>query len=368
MTELRDDNQNGSLTGRLLGMWRSVSVPITAIVLALLIGAIILMTSGANPLEAYTALYKGAFGSSTAIGRTLEKATPLILGGLAVAFAFKAALFNIGGQGQLLMAAIFAAYLGFSLSGLPFIVHMPLALIGGALMGAAFGAIPGALKTFTGANEVITTIMLNYVAINITDFLANGPWKDEGIVARTPEVLETAVIPTWANIPLGFFIAVIVAIGIWYLLYHTTLGYEIRTVGLNPNAAQYAGVKVARTVILTMTISGFLAGLGGAIETLGVVGRFQPGFNLGLGFDGITVALLGKTSPIGVIPAALLVGAMQAGSSQMQFDADVPFQIIDVIQALILFFVSADMIVRWILRSRAEAGEQVTLSSGYGGN
>ena len=368
MTESQGESQAGSLRDRLLGYWGSVSIPITAILLALLIGGIILITSGANPFAAYVALFRGAFGNSAAIGRTLEKATPLILGGLAVAFAFKAALFNIGGQGQLLMAAIFAGYLGFSLSGLPFIVHMPLALIGGALAGAAFGAIPGALKTYTGANEVITTIMLNYVAINITDYLADGPWKDEGIVARTPEVLETAVIPTWANIPLGFFIACVVAIGIWYLLYHTTLGYEIRTVGLNPNAAQYAGVKVARTVILTMTISGFLAGLGGAIETLGVVGRFQPGFNLGLGFDGITVALLGKTSPIGVIPAALLVGAMQAGSSQMQFDADVPFQIIDVIQALILFFVSADMIVRWILRSRAEAGEQVTLSSGYGGN
>jgi len=368
MTKLQDESQNGSPSGRLLGIWHEVSIPITAIVLALLIGAIILMTSGANPINAYFALFKGAFGNSVAIGRTLEKATPLILGGLAVAFAFKAALFNIGGQGQLLMAAIFSAYLGFRLTGLPFVVHMPVALIGGALAGAAFGAIPGALKTYTGANEVITTIMLNYVAINITDYFADGPWKDEGIVARTPAVLETAVIPTWANIPLGFFIAIVVAIAIWYLLYRTTLGYEIRTVGLNPNAAQYAGVRVARTVILTMTISGLLAGLGGAIETLGIVGRFQPGFNLGLGFDGITVALLGKTSPIGVIPAALLVGAMQAGSSQMQFDADVPFQIIDVIQALILFFVSADMIVRWILRSRAEAGEQVTLSSGYGGN
>lgn len=367
MTESEDKNGNGPPAARLLGIWRSVSVPVTAIVLALLIGAIILLISGANPIDAYVALYKGAFGDTVAFGRTLEKATPLILGGLAVAFAFKAALFNIGGQGQLLLAAIVAGYLGFAIEGLPFIIHMPLALLGGALAGALYGAIPGALKTYTGAHEVITTIMLNFIAINITDFLADGPWKDEGIVARTPKVMDTAVIPTWGNIPLGFFIAVLVAVAIWYLLYRTTLGYEIRTVGLNPNAAQYAGIRVARTVIITMALSGFLAGLGGSIETLGVVGRFQPGFNIGLGFDGITIALLGKTNPIGVIPAALLVGAMQAGSSQMQFDANVPFQIIDVIQALILFFVSADMIVRWILRSRAAEGEQVVLSSGYGG-
>jgi general nucleoside transport system permease protein len=368
MTNTNNEMSTNRVPAHLIRIWRSVSVPITAIVLALIIGALILMTSGANPIDAYVALMKGAFGDMVAFGRTLEKATPLILGGLAVAFAFKAGLFNIGGQGQLLLGAIVAAALGFGLKGLPFIIHMPLALMGGALAGALYGAIPGALKTFTGAHEVITTIMLNFIAINITDFLADGPWKDEGIVARTPKVLETAVIPKWGNISIGFIIAVVIAIAIWYLLYRTTVGFEIRTVGLNSNAAQYAGIKVARTIILTMAISGFLAGMGGSIESLGVVGRFQPGFNIGLGFDGITIALLGRTSPIGVIPAALLVGAMQAGSSRMQFDADVPFQIIDVIQALLLFFVSADMIVRWIIRTRAGDEEQVTLSSGWGGN
>ncbi|MCP5095724.1 MAG: ABC transporter permease [Chloroflexi bacterium] len=368
MTESNDGQVTNSVVEQLASIWRAISVPLTAVILALVIGALILMTSGANPIEAYVALAKGAFGDMEALGRTLEKATPLILGGLAVAFAFKAGLFNIGGQGQLLLGAIVAGALGFGLKGLPFIIHMPLALIGGALAGALYGAIPGALKTYTGAHEVITTIMLNFIAINITDFLADGPWKDEGIVSRTPKVLDTAIVPKWGSIPSGFFIAVLIAIAIWYLLYRTTLGYEIRTVGLNSNAAQYAGIKVARTIILTMAISGFLAGMGGSVETLGVVGRFQPGFNIGLGFDGITIALLGRTSPIGVIPAALLVGAMQAGSSKMQFDANVPFQIIDVIQALLLFFVSADMIVRWIIRSRAGDEEQVTLSSGWGGN
>lgn len=366
MTEQTQNDTSSSFLTGLQRIWQAISVPIASVILAGLIGAIILWLSGADPLLAYTALFKGAFGSPEAIGRTLEKATPLILGGLAVAFAFKAGLFNIGGQGQLLLGAITAAAVGFGVKGLPFVIHMPLALLCGSLMGALYAAIAGALKTYTGAHEVITTIMLNYIAINITDYLADGPWKDEGIVARTPKILDTAIIPTWANIPIGFFLAVAAAVVIWYLIFRTTTGYEIRTVGLNPNAARYAGIKVARTMILAMAISGFLAGMGGAIETQGVVGRYQPGFNVGLGFDGITIALLAKNHPLGVIPAAILVGAMQAGGSQMQFDANVPSQIIDVIQALILFFVSADVIVRWIIRSRAEEGERVTLSTGWG--
>ena len=358
-----------TLLARLRRMWRAVSVPVSSVVLALLIGAVILLVSGSSPVAAYSALLKGAFGNSAAVGRTLEKATPLVLNGLAVAFAFKAGLFNIGAQGQLLFGAVVAAAVGFGISGLPAVIHMPLALLAGALAGALYGAIPGALKTYSGAHEVITTIMLNYVAINITDYLANNPWKDPSpgnIVARTPRILPTAEIPNLGNIPLGFFIGALAAILTWWLLYRTTIGYEIRTVGLNPNAAHYAGIRVSFTIILTMTISGLLAGIGGAIETQGVVGRFQPGFNVGLGFDAITIALLAKTHPVGVIPAALLVGAMKAGESQMQFSAGVATEIIDVILALILFFVAADRIVRWIIRTRATEEEQVILSTGWG--
>lgn len=355
--------------GRIKATWQAIMIPLVAILLSLLIGAIILAISGASPIAAYTALWEGAFGDSVALGRTLEKATPLIFSGLAVAFAFKAGLFNIGAQGQLLFGAAIAAGIGFGIKGLPAVIHAPLALFIGALAGALYGAIPGALKTYTGAHEVITTIMLNYIAINITDYLADGPWKDTSpgnVVARTPAILASAEIPRLNNIPLGFFIAGLVAIVIWWLLWRTTIGYEIRTVGLNPNAAGYAGIKVARTVILSLVISGFVAGMGGAIETQGVVGRFQPGFNQGLGFDGITIALLSKTHPIGVIPAAILVGAMRAGSSRMQFKADVAAEIIDVIQALMLFFVAADMIVRWLIRLRATEAEKVTLSTGWG--
>jgi simple sugar transport system permease protein len=312
---------------------------------------------------------QGAFGNMNAFGRTLEKATPLIFSGLAVAFGFKAGLFNIGAQGQLLFGAITAAAIGFGIEGLPTLIHIPLALLGGGLAGALYGAIPGALKTYTGAHEVITTIMLNYIAINITDYLADGPWKDTSpgnVVARTPAILDSAKIPQLGGISLGFFIAILVAVVTWWLLWKTTIGFEIRTVGQNPHAAQYAGVRVARTVILTMVLSGLLAGFGGAIETQGVVGRYQPGFNAGLGFDGITIALLGKTHPFGVIPAAILVGIMKAGASQMQFSAGVAKEITDVIQALILFFVAADMIVRWIFRMRETGEERITLTTGWG--
>lgn len=355
--------------GRLVRIWRSVSVPLVAVLLALLIGAVILLISGASPMEAYAALVEGAFGGTAQFSRTLEKTTPLIFSGLAVAFAFKAGLFNIGAQGQLLFGAITAAWLGFALEGLPALIHAPLALLGGGVAGALYGAIPGALKVYTGAHEVITTIMLNYVAINLTDYLADGPLKDTSpgnIVARTPAILASAKLPDLGPVPVGFIIGLLMAFLAWWLLWHTTVGYEIRTVGLNPSAANYAGMRVAFTVILTMVISGLLAGLGGAIETQGVVGRYQPGFNVGLGFDGITIALLGRTNPFGVIPAALLVGAMRTGSSQMQFSANVSAEIIDVILAVLLFFVTADMVVRWILRMRETEEEQVILSTGWG--
>jgi simple sugar transport system permease protein len=347
---------------------RAVVVPVLAVVVALLIGAVIIAISGVDPLKAYGALLRGGLGNARAIGRTLEKATPLIFGGLAVSLAFKGGLFNIGAQGQLLFGAITAAFVGFTIKGLPAAVHLPLALLVGAATGALWGAIPGALKAYTGAHEVITTILLNFVAINMTDFLADGPWKDRSpgnIVARTPAVEKSAELPAIGSVPLGIVLAVLVAILVWWLIGRTTLGFELRTVGQNPSAAKYAGMSVPRVTVLALVASGFLAGLGGAVETLGVVGRFQPGFNSGLGFTAITIALLARTHALGVIPAALLIGTMLAGASRMQFDSGVSPEIIDVVQALILFFVAADVLIRRLLRMRA-AGDKVTLSSGWG--
>ncbi|NWG20280.1 MAG: ABC transporter permease [Chloroflexi bacterium] len=348
---------------------RAALIPAAAIVVALSIGAVIIAISGANPLVAYGALFEGGLGSGRALSRTLEKATPLIFGGLAVALAFKCGLFNIGAQGQLLLGAIFAGYIGFAIQGLPAVVHISLALLIGALMGALWAAIAGALKAFTGAHEVITTIMLNFVAFNLTDWLADGPWKDRSpgnIVARTPTIAPEARLPDIAGVPLGIILAVLAALAVWWLIWRTTIGFELRTVGQNASAARYAGISVRRMTLLALILSGFLAGIGGAVETLGVVGRFQPGFNAGLGFNAITIALLARTNPIAVIPASLLIGVMQAGASRMQFNSGAASEIIDVIQALILFFVAADSMIRWVLRVRAEEGERVTLSSGWG--
>ncbi len=344
---------------------QSIAIPLIAVLMALLIGAVIILISGSNPLAAYGALLEGAFGSAKGIARTLEKSTPLIFSGLAVAFAFKAGLFNIGGQGQLLFGALVAGIIGYAVS-LPALLHIPLAVLGGCVAGGLYAGLSGWLKTQFGAHEVITTIMLNFIASNITDYVADGPLKDEGIIARLPQIQDSAVLPAIGPVPTGFLLAIVVVFITAWLLDKTTVGYEIQTVGKNPNAAKYAGMKVARTVVLTMFISGLLAGMGGAIETQGVVGRFQPGFNAGLGFEGITIAMLAKTNPYGVIPAALLVGAMQSGASQMQFDAKVAPEIIDVVLGLMLFLVSADMIIRRLIRARGDDDSQPRLSSGWG--
>jgi len=350
-------------------IWQATCIPLTAVILSALIGAIVLAVSNANPIQAYTALLQGSFGDMQAVGRTFEKATPLVFSGLAVAFAFKAGFFNIGVQGQLLFGALTAAGVGFGVQGLPALIHIPLALLAGGIAGGLYGAIPGILKAYTGAHEVITCIMLNYIAINITDFLTGGPLRDTSpgnIIARTPLILDTCRIPDFGGVPLGFLLALLVAVVIWWCMERTTVGFEIRTLGLNSHAARYAGINVRRMLILAVALSGIIGGLGGAVETQGIVYRYQPGFNVGLGFEGITIALLGRTHPLGVIPAALLIGAMKAGASQMQFSANVGKEMIDVIQAMILFFVAADMIIPRITRSRVIKDEKITLSTGWG--
>lgn len=353
----------------LINFWLTIRVPVLAILFALLVGAVILLISGSNPLTAYSALFRGAFGNATYLQRTLEKTTPLIFSGLAVSFAFKAGLFNIGAQGQLLMGSITAAFVGFSVTGLPPALHISLALLAGSLAGALYGLIPGLLRSFSGAHEVITTIMLNYVAINLTDYLSDGPWKDTtpgNVVARTPLIAESAQIPFIGPIPVGFLIAILMAVIIWYLLERTNFGFEISSVGLNPHASKYAGMKTKLLLVLALVISGALAGFGGAVEAQGVVHRFQPGFNTGLGFDGITVALLGRNNPFGIILSALLLGAMKGGANVMQFDAKVPHEIIDVIQGLMLLFVTADIVIRKLFRLRKNNADQVSLTTGWG--
>jgi len=355
----------------------AILVPLLAVFTAMVLGALIIMAAGGNPLAAYKGLFQGAFGSAKALSETTVWATPYIFAGLAVAVAFKGGLFNIGAEGQLALGAVMAAWVGYALPDilgitLPALIHVPLAVGMGVLAGAIWGAIPGWLKARTGAHEVINTIMMNYIALNMASYLLNGPMKDPNpmnVVARTPEIAEGARIgPVIAGFRFhwGFILALAIAAIVWWILQKTTLGFEIRTAGANPDAARYAGVNVERTIVFTMMLSGALAGMAGAIEVTALNYRHELGFSVGYGFDAIAIALLAKIHPLGVVVSSILWGAMRNGASRMQFLTQIPVDVISVIQALILLFVAADAIIRWIYRIRAEE-DRLVLTRGWGG-
>jgi len=352
-------------------------VPLLAILTAMVVGGVIIALVGGNPFAAYLGLAQGAFGSFKALSETAVWASPYIFAGLAVALAFKGGLFNIGAEGQLALGAVTSAWVGYALPDmlgitLPPILHISLTIGAGILAGALWAAIPGALKAYTGGHEVINTIMMNYIALNMVSFLLNGPMKDRtpgNVIARTPEIAESARIPIifeGLRVHWGFVLALFIAFLAWWLLWKTTVGFEIRTVGMNPDAAKYAGINVKRTIVLTMALSGLLAGMAGAIEVTGLNYRHELGFSIGYGFDAIAIALLGKTHPLGVVLAAILFAGMRNGGTRMQFLTQIPVDIISVIQALILLFVAADAIIRYIYRIKVEE-ERVTLTRGWGG-
>ncbi|MDP3185880.1 MAG: ABC transporter permease, partial [Anaerolineales bacterium] len=375
--EERTSPQTKSIMRFLRPTLNALGVPLLAVLTAMIVGGLIIAFAGGDPFMAYIGLFEGAFGTPKALSETAVWASPYIFAGLAVALAFRGGLFNIGAEGQLAFGAVMAALIGYALPGwlhidLPAFIHIPLAIGFGALAGALWAAIPGALKAYTGGHEVINTIMMNYIALNMTSFLLNGPMRDPNplnVVARTPMIAESARIPPLFEgfrVHWGFVLALLVAGLVWWLLWKTTLGFEIRTVGANPDAAKYAGINVKRTIVLTMSLSGLLAGMAGVTEVTGLNYRHELGFSIGYGFDAIAIALLGKTHPAGVVLAALLFAAMRNGATRMQFLTQIPVDIISVIQALILLFVAADAIIRYIYRIRARE-ERVVLTRGWGG-
>jgi simple sugar transport system permease protein len=358
-------------------------IPILAVFSALVVGALIMWVFGDDPIAAYRGLFNGAFGSARAWSITIRKTTPLILTGLSVAVAFKAGLFNIGASGQFIIGTVCSVAVGVNFEGLPAFIHLPLALLAGVAGGMAWGFIPGALKVFTGAHEVIVTIMLNYVASNFaawtvyaggTQGQTPGPLWDPtaGPISETADVFLSARLPWIFGEPYrvhwGVAIALLVALLMWWVIFKTTFGFATRTVGANNKAARYAGINVNWTIIIAMMIAGGLAGLAGGIETLGLNHKFAPEFTGGAGFDGITVALLGQTNPLGVVLSAFLLGALDAGGARMQFDSGVSADIIQVIQALVLAFVAAPTIIRQIYRIRkpSDQVESTVFSSGWG--
>lgn len=358
---------------------RLVAVPAVAVVGALVVGAVIVILSSLAsgeldlllPLRAYANLFEGAFGSLRGVLFSLVSATPLILGGMAVGLGFKAGLFNIGATGQFLMGALGSAAVGAWVAGAPPLVAIPAAILAGAVLGAAWGFIPGALKAWTGAHEVVTTIMLNFIAGALIGYLITGPLEAPGFSFSRTGPLGNSELPTFfgTSIHLGVFIAFALVPVIWWLVWRSTLGFEIRTVGANPDAARYAGMHPALITILTMSLCGMLAGLAGAGQILGISHFMNASYGTSIGFDSISVALLGRAHPVGITLAALLFGAMRAGSGLMQIEAGIPVEIIDVIQATILLFLAADIVIRRVLRLRApsaEPDELQTVTKTYG--
>jgi ABC-type uncharacterized transport system permease subunit len=396
--------------------WKNnVVLPALAVFTGLVVGGVIIAVSNdaaiaawggffQNPLwalqaswnaviQAYGALFVGALGkpgdvlagiqayAATGDAASLYKAiypfteslvlsTPYIFTGLSVAVGFRCGLFNIGAEGQFFVGALAAAFIGYSIDGLPAFIHLPLAILGGALAGAIWGAIPGFLKARFGAHEVVNTIMMNWIAFRLSDWLLNGPMKAGGFRPVTPNVAVTAEIPRFFPDPLrfnwGFVLALAVALLVYWFLFKTTLGFEVRAVGANPDAAKYAGMSVMRNFVLVMTISGALAGLAGSVQVLGVDHWVGQGFSAGYGFDSIALALLGKSHPFGVVLAALLFGVLRGGATSMQSLARIPIHIISVIQGMVIIFVAAPAIIRWIYRLRIGEGDRTVLTRGWG--
>jgi simple sugar transport system permease protein len=361
-----------------------MALPAGAILLSLVVGAIVMVASSplavgsfdpALPLRTYGAIIEGSLLSVNGLVDTVVAATPLILVGLAVGVGFKAGLFNIGGQGQFLVGAVAAAAVGSLLAHQPPAIAVSLSVLAGALLGGLYGFIPGFLKAYTGAHEVVTTIMLNYIAIQIISYLITGPFRAEGAsFARSPDVLN-AGLPVFLNAGtgheghVGILVIPIVVPLISWLLYRSTLGFEVRTVGASPDAARYAGMNPRLLIVFALTLGGLLSGLGGAIEILGVSGHMPAAYATNVGFDAITVALLGRATPGGILFSGLLLGAMRAGAPLMQVKAGVPIQMIDLLQGVILFFLTADVIVRYVFRARQARGglaELRTVSQSYG--
>ncbi len=299
---------------------------------------------------------RSAFGP---LSETIVSTTPLIFTGLSVALAFRVGLFNIGAEGQLYLGGLTAVIVGFSLVGLPWFVHLPLAILAGFAGGALWGAIPGILKARTGAHEVIVTIMLNFVAYNLINWsLRTALVQREGRSDPISKIVqESAVIPSLINglrANWGIVLALAATLAVWWLLFRSTKGFEFRAVGFNPRAARYAGISIAWSTVMSMMIAGGLAGLAGTVVILGGSGSLSPGFSPGYGFDGIVVALVGANRPLGVVAAAFLFGALRAGATPMQAATGTPIDIVVVIQALVIMFIAAPALVRAIYRIRAE--------------
>jgi general nucleoside transport system permease protein len=361
--------------------WSVLAMPLLAILLALVVGAVVIILTSALapdatfdfglPFRAYQALFQGSLGSENGRVTTLVQAAPLMLAGLGVGLGFKAGLFNIGAQGQYLLGAVAAVAAALVVRDSDPLIAIPFAVIVGAIFGALWGFIPGFLKAFSGAHEVVTTIMLNFIALALVSWLITGPMRQP----RSPQPVTPTVGDSALTVfigrdgHIGILLAFIAVPIIWFLLYRMTLGFQIRAVGANPDASRYAGMKPRRVIMLTMSAAGMLAGLAGTIDILGVSHKMPASYSTSVGFDAITVALLGRSHPVGIMLAALLFGMLRAGSGLMQINAGVPAELVDMLEAIILLFLVASPVLRRVFRLRgvkSSLGTTDTMARTYG--
>lgn len=323
---------------------------VIALVISVVISAIIMLLCGYDPIEAYSAIFVGAFGSLRGFAQTLTQATPLIFTGLAFTLAKKANLINLGVEGQMYMGALGAAIVGIVDLGIPGALHIALAVVTGFVFGAAYGAVIGILKVKFDSNEVVAGVMLNTIATCFINYLLNGALLAEGSpVAQTERVIKAARLPRLFDsyqVTIAIFIALVACIAVKWFIGRTTLGYEIRAVGLNKRGAETAGISVGRAWIVAMLISGGIAGLAGVNQVLGVDRRLISEFSPGYGFNGIAVAALAADDPLGVVLAGLIFGVLRAGTLELNRTTGIPVEFVDVIQAMVVIFVSAPLLIK----------------------
>ncbi|HXL03638.1 MAG TPA: ABC transporter permease [Bacillota bacterium] len=334
---------------------------VVAVVLALLVGAVLIWASGYDVKEAYSNLFTGAFGGVYSLATTIVMSTPLLFTGLSVAFAFQCGLFNVGAEGQLYVGALTSAVVALALGWLPPVLRVGIALLAGAGAGALLGFVPGYLKAKLGAHEVITTIMLNYVATFLTTFLVKTYFKDPGPVDQTVLLPMGSRLPELirgTRVSLGIVLGIVAVALLNHVMRRSVLGYEIQVVGQNPHAAEYGGVNVSARTVQAMMISGAVAGLAGSVEVMGTLYRFIPYFSPGYGFTGIAVAVIAGQNLWAVIPAAILFGALQSGGQTMQLFAGIPMELMTMVQGLVILFVAAPTLGRLLfgLKMRVREG------------
>ncbi len=320
----------------------AVLAPVVSVLLALIVGAIIILCLGKNPLEGYAAMIQGSLGDASKIGKTLERACPLIFTSLAAVFAYKCGVFNLGGEGQFIMGGCAAATVTLVL-GTDGVPALALALLAGIVAGGIWGLLPGIMKITRGLNEMITTIMLNYIALYFMEYLYKNVFSDQGLP-------QTAAMPKAAHLVdvgvahAGVLLAIVVGLLIWYLVFRTSFGFKIRAVGMSPTAAKVNGFPVNHLILLAFIISGAIAGLGGSVELFGRTPfRLAEGFGSGFGFDGVAIALIAQLNPVASILVALLFGILSTGGTMMQSVIGVPTAIVDIIRGLIIIFAVAGM-------------------------